>query len=169
MQKNINCILMRTVAVLLMLVLVSTSIVTGRFARYVSTASYSDSARVAKFNIVTSADSRSTTEIQAKLVPGDNVEGIVVKNFSEVAVDFTLTVDNVSDNLPLVFSVKDGDTSITSTENSDGSITFTSTVAPNRTEKFLTLYIKWPFDENNIDLCGRVDLIRITLDAVQAD
>ena len=165
--KKINRILMRTAAVLLALVLVTSGIVTGRYARYVTTATYEDGARVAKFNIM--EEGKFVTQMRADIAPGITKELIAIKNYSEVAVEFTVTVDNVYDNLPLTFEIWDGDTTLSKSENADGVVTFTGSVGPMQQERVLQLGIVWPAGSGNLQYCGRVDLIRVTVDAVQID
>lgn len=164
--KKLNFILMRTAAVLLMLVLVTSGMVSGRLARYVTTATYEDGARVAKFNIVETGS--FATDVRADIAPGVTREIIKVQNFSEVAVEFTITVKSLYDNIPLIFQIEDGDTIHTSSgPNQD--LTFTGTIGAGQQEKAFELCINWPIDGTNINYCGRVDLIQITLDAVQID
>ena len=166
---KINCILMRTVAVLLVLVLVTTNMVSGRLARYVTTASYEDKARVARFNIV--EEGKLSTQIQKSINPGVAVEAIKIKNCCEVAVEYTVTVNNVYHNLPLRFEIWDADNkvSLASANDTDGIVTLTGVVTPTQWDKNLQLRIIWPVDATNINYCGRVDLIQVTLDAVQID
>jgi len=164
---KINSILMRTAAVLLMLVLVTSGMVTGRFARYVTTATYEDGARVARFSIV--EEGTFFTQMRANVAPGTSIEMISVKNYSEVAVEFTVTVDNVYDNIPLDFEVKNGENTLAKSENADGTVSFTGNIGPGQQEQKFQLYLIWPPDPSNINYCGRVDLIRVTLDAVQID
>jgi len=166
--RDTGPLMMRAAALLLMLVMLSSSVVSGRYARYITTASYEDSARVAKFNIVV-PETSATAELQAKLIPGESVEGLEIHNYSEVAVEFTLTVENVTDNLPLSFSVTSGESPVTPVGDSTDPATFVGTVPPSSSITDYTLKILWPKSENNIDYCGRVDLIRITLDAQQVD
>lgn len=163
---KINSILMRTAAVLLMLVLVTSGMVSGRFARYVTTATYEDGARVAKFNIVEKGS--FFTQLQTDIAPGVTQEMITVKNYSEVAVEFTITVDNVYHNIPLDFEVKDGDATLAKSENADGTVTFTGNIGPGQQSKSFQLNLIWKGDDS-INYIGRVDLIRVTLDAVQID
>ena len=166
--RKLNLILMRAVAALLMMVLVTSGMVSGRFARYVTTATYEDGARVAKFNII---ENRGTliTDMRADIAPGTSTEMISVQNFSEVAVQFTIKVESLYDNIPLKFQILDGTTSVAETKTANEDLTFTSTIGAEQETKTYTLNIIWPIDETNINYCGRVDLIQVTLDAVQID
>lgn len=167
--RKLNLILMRAVAALLMMVLVTSGMVSGRFARYVTTATYEDGARVAKFNII---ENRGTliTDMRADIAPGDTLETIKVQNYSEVAVEFTIKVESLYDNIPLKFRLLDEDDAVlkeSSAANED--LTFTGSIGPGQQTKDFTLCIHWPIDATNINYCGRVDLIQVTLDAVQID
>ncbi|MBR4289272.1 MAG: hypothetical protein IKT52_01375 [Oscillospiraceae bacterium] len=167
--KKLNLILMRTAAALLMLVLVTSGMVSGRFARYVTTAAYEDGARVAKFNIV-EAKGEFLTQMRANIAPGTSVETISVQNYSEVAVEFTIKVESLYDNIPLYFQVWDKSGSKLAESGSvNGDLTFTGTIGAGRQEEEFQLCIHWPVDETNINYCGRVDLIQVTMDAVQID
>jgi len=81
--QKFNTILMRVIAVLLMLVLLSTAAVTGRFARYISSSSGSDSARVAKFDVAVSDIAFNN---------GDGTYTFTVTNNSEVTVGYSIVV-----------------------------------------------------------------------------
>lgn len=151
MQKNINCILMRTVAVLLMLVLLSTGIVSGRYARYVSSASGEDGARVAKFD-VTVSDNAFSSFFTVNIRPGDSIKKTVkVTNNSEVVVAMDFSVENVYKNLPLEILNQLG-----------------GEIAPGET-KDIPLTIFWPEDKADDSYCGKVDLLKISLTVVQVD
>ena len=171
--RKLNSILMRTVAVLLMLVLVTSGMVSGRFARYVTTAEYSDSARVAKFHVVdTSSPMFGEVNIPVTLITPGNIttSGISLKNHSEVAVQFTITVENVYDNLPLSFQIRDQDKQVLAQMGEDeNSVTYTGTIAPGQNNKAFSLFVGWPYSESNLDYCGRVDLIRVAVKAEQVD
>lgn len=154
MQKNINCILMRTVAVLLILVFLSTAMVTGRYARYISSATGEDSARVARFDVT----QNSTTDYEAffstkhLMKPGESTTlNVEIVNNSEVAVELQFAVENVHDNLPLEYiypvnkQLPPGDTGT------------------------IPLEIHWPVDDNSTAYCGMVDLLKISMTVVQVD
>ena len=166
--KKVNSILMRVLAVLLMLVLVTSSMVSGRYARYVTTATYEDSARVAKFNIVETKGT-AFTQIPAKITPGEVTEYISVQNYSEVAVEFTIKVESPYKNIPLMFRIMDGEEILAETENVNDMLTFTGTIGPGQQDKQYRLVIVWPLASDNIDYIGRVDLIQVSLNAVQVD
>lgn len=100
-QRDIHGFLFKTAAILLMLVLVSTSLVTGRYARYTTTAESSDSARVAKFEVVGSGAGEVDVNCTAT---GSNQYIVTVENKSEVAVSYEIAVaftEEVADDLDL--------------------------------------------------------------------
>lgn len=166
--RKINSILMRTVAALLMLVLVTSSMVSGRYARYVTTATYEDSARVAKFNIVETKNA-FFTHIPAKISPGEATEYISVRNYSEVAVEFTIKVESLYDNIPLKFQIREGDAVLAESEKANDNLIFSGQIGPGQKEREYQLVIVWPIAADNIDYCGRVDLIQVTMNAAQVD
>lgn len=88
-SMGIGCVLIRIAAVLFCLVVVSTYLMSGLFARYVSNGNGGDSARVAGFNVVMSS-SDVKSEVTA-LEPGTIT--ISLANQSEVAVSYTIRVD----------------------------------------------------------------------------
>ena len=153
--RKYHMIVLRTAAVLLVLVMLSTSIVAGRYARYTTTASGNDSARVAKF-LITETGTVSA-EIKATLRPGDEVDfSIQVTNGSEVTVNYSITAANVYNNLPLTISLMDGTQEVQNIH-----------LAPGKTRE-MKLRVKWTGEASN-DLIGHIDLIRLTVTAIQVD
>ena len=111
-------IIFRLAGVLLCLVLITSSITAGLFARYTSSASASDSARVASFKIETDLDGigmgggaaptlelGGTDEVASVLLP------FYIESESEVSVGYSVTVD-FGEALPaymsLTLSLKNG-------------------------------------------------------------
>ena len=159
-------------AVLLFLTLLSTHLCSGLYARYTTTASGSDSARVARFEIEDSL-AEMATDLKFNLTPGTTEKGALhISNKSEVAVQFTLTVENMTRNLPLKFTMKDpGGAEIAEegTSTSDYYVFIVSVPAAGAVEEEYTLYIKWDSQTATLDQCGRVDLIHAALRAEQID
>lgn len=168
-KTDINAVLMRIVCVLLLLVLVSTGMVSGQFARYVTRASGADSARVASFEITQTG--ALTESFTATLSPGASYSSSVeVTNTSEVAVRYSITVSNPENNLPLEFSAVDSDNNALTAETAGSTCTLTGFLPANGAEsETYTLTIKWKAAETDDSYAGKVDLIRITLTAAQAD
>ena len=158
-------------AVLLFLTLLSTHLCSGLYARYTTTASGSDSARVAKFEIEDGTVGTWKEDVViSELRPSDSeVESMTCANIvnkSEVAVAVTLNVENVYNNLPLKFVLLQNGTVVAGPVG--GMMDLTYNVAPNDDEP-VKLGVYWPQDENNLEFCGRVDLLRLTVRVEQID
>lgn len=153
---------LRLAAVLLILVALSSSMVAGRYARYTATATGSDSARVAKFEVTeTSALLTQNKSVVISIIPGgtDRTE-IKVKNASEVSVQYTIDVDNPYENFPLDFQIQvDGETY---------PLPFEADMKPGE-EATYVLVTTWNSDDTSLSYSGKVDLIEIYLSATQID
>lgn len=154
--KKFSGILMRTVAVLLILVMMSTALAAGRFARYTSSASGSDTARVAKFSVT--EEGTLLHAFTVSMGPGDAPEtgSVTVKNDSEVTIDYTISASMLYGFLPLQFTV-DG-----------ASVPFTGTLASGDTATY-KFKVSWPISENDSSYAGKVDCVNITLITAQKD
>lgn len=137
--------------VLLFLTLVSIHMTSGLYARYVATATGTDSARVAKFDVAASLDKEeliidcATTTTKS----GDYI--ITVQNNSEVAIGYTLKVNLVSKedgitpvgtDLAVSFAEKENGKVIDSLDSVDATktMTFTRTnnpLAPNQSRDYV--------------------------------
>jgi hypothetical protein len=107
-QGKIN-IPMMLACVLLCLTLISMHLTGGLFARYVSTAESSDSARVAKFSIL----GEKSEDITIECGNADNGEyTVTVKNQSEVAVTYGIAIrfDEELNDKKLSITLKEGET-----------------------------------------------------------
>lgn len=163
---------LRATGILLGMVLVSTYLVCGLFARYTTSASGSDSARVAKFEISEQQFGslpNFSQVISAAVTPGiPYVTAAQVVNSSEVAVEYEITVSNLTGNLPLEFIVfEDPAAPVVSV---DGSCVFSDDMAPG-TDKTYTLQILCAPSTNQqaLEDMGKVDQIVINLSATQID
>ena len=142
--------ILRTAAVLLILVMLSTSIMVGRYARYTSGATSKDSARVAKFEVTVSDKASQLASILIQ--PGEDAQKhFTVENKSEVAVALRFQVSNKYGNLPLEFQYP-----------------LSGAVAPGET-KDVPLLITWPAANNDVQYMGKVDLIEISVQVEQID
>ena len=159
-NRKLHVIVLRLAAVLTILVLLSGSLAAGRFARYVSTVTASDSVKVAKFEV--REDSALLTEhVAVSSIPGGVAETpIVVTNASEVAIEYSVAVDNPYENFPLSFQIKVGETLY--------DMPFTAQMAPEQGETTYTLVTTWS-GAADISYSGKVDLIEITVSATQID
>ena len=105
-KLDIHAVLMRLVCVLLMMVLVTTGMVSGQLARYITSAAGTDYARVAEFDITQTGT--LTESFTLPIAPGGSIQrAVTVRNSSEVAVNYRIAVSNPEDNLPLEFSAVD--------------------------------------------------------------
>lgn len=152
-QENIA---LRAAGLLLILVILTTSIVTGHYAGYATGASVNDSFRVAKFFITESGELSSTEYIT--LAPGDTIQrSVAVENGSEVTIEYTVTVENPYHNLPLEFTMLDDGTEITNTVLNPGE------------GAELVFQIHWPENINQDRYIVMVDLLVVTVTASQVD
>lgn len=164
-------------AVLFCLTLFSTYFVSGLYARYTSSGRNGGSARVAVFSV--KGDGVLSKPIAAELVPGEIVsKSLIIENDSEVAVEYTITVEHKTDNLSLSYYIskipKEADDTLNDVKWETFGYNLTTQQIPgNHTDEFI-LYIKWEYDskdnqEDNLDLIGQVDYITVTVTATQVD
>lgn len=158
----------RVAAVLFCLTLFSTYLVTGLFARYTTSVQSSDQARVAAFSIKGEGDLSRT--IAATLVPGEDTDvKLIIRNDSEVAVEYKIEVTRETSNLPLSFRMEKEGTS-DSTQYVNDTITYTDQQAPGSGADTYTLRIRWQQNgAKDLDLMGMVDYITVKVTAVQID
>lgn len=164
-------------AVLFCLTLFSTYFVSGLYARYTSSRRNGGSARVAVFSV--KGEGVLSKPIAAELVPGEIVSNnlIIIENDSEVAVEYTITVTNVTENLPLMFRLIKSGTSSDESDEQDWVPKYESSSPqqiPCKSTENYTLEIKSELnglDDSDIDLdlIGRVDYITVTVTATQVD
>lgn len=143
-------------------ILAATVLATGvTLSGYVSTTMGSDQARVAKFEI--EEPGYQEVLVTADLIPGEQQSQVLeVQNKSEVAVEYTIAVKNTTGNLPLTFTVDSvGETS--------GEFSYTAVLQPNDSKRSYTLQVIWPKEKNSPEYAGMVDLIKVTVSAIQKD
>ena len=181
-----------TFAVLLCMVLASFWLMCNIYARYTAEGSGSDEARVAKFDVTESGT--LTQQIKVDVWPGFNTGTsdttnqsngtyqVSVTNNSEVAIEYVMTVKNVYKNLPLQFQlveVETNENTSTSKKNLGSGAELSQSAeisADDHKEHLYQLKVSWPTTETdgsvnpqNPDYAGKVDVIEITLKAVQKD
>lgn len=123
----------------------------GLYARYSTTATSSDSARVARFSFVDNFDEQSQV-LPSVLSPGESTStSISIKNDGEVALVYVVKINNLTNNLPI------DDQTITS-----------DTIYPGEETTFVWS-LDWPKEDNSISYMGKMDLIKITVTVEQAD
>lgn len=166
---DFHIFVMRLAAVLLSLVMLTTGVVSGRYARYVTSATGSDSARVAKFTVTQQSITRGETEDLTEtipmplILPGEShTVNIAIAHDAEVAVNNIIEVSSTN-NLPLQFSVSDR--SSQQVLGNPASEYF----APGIHTKEYTVTISWPDTTNAQAYIGMVDLLTIKVTTQQVD
>ncbi len=143
--------------VLFCLTVISSYLTTGLYAKYAVRSYNEDSATVAYFR-VTESRRRFSEELVLSLSPGIHETAIEVTNGSDVAIKYTITIENLTNNIPLLFEVEGGDGTLD--KHAETFFMEADTV------QTYTLKIIWP-QEGSLDYMGMVDLIKITLRAEQ--
>ena len=146
-------------AILLCLTLFSFYLCGGLYARYTTSDSGEDAARVARFD-VSEDGAYFSKNLLIETAPGRVEREIVVTNNSEVAVAYTVTIKNTTKNIPYSFSV-DG------SEPMSNECSVTCYLKPNSTEG-ISIVAEWA-DEGALKYMGMVDLITLTISAQQVD
>ncbi len=147
----------------------------GLYARYTTKSTGSDSARVAAFRIT--QEGTIFEEIEANVTPGTTESvTLTIKNNSEVVVDYTLTVTNVTGNIaPLKFKLqaKDSNTQSVTAETHENGISVNKVRrAPGNHTDVYTLLIVWEKSDNeetDLAYVGLVDYITVSVTATQVD
>ena len=152
---QLHTAVMQLAAVLLILVLLTTCLVTGRFARYVSSDSQTDSARIAAYVFRVEDNQKHFLDISSIQKPGDviiykftvtNKSGSVI---SEVSEEFYMSME-LRGSLPLNVSVVCGDEKLALEANE--AVTGATHVyqAAVETNRVYTMTVSWPGEENDI-------------------
>lgn len=166
-KKNIT---MYLACILLCLVLITTYMTSGLYARYVYEESFDDNARVAKFDITDSVENKT---IPIDIVPDDYTDGtkkgqqvltINVTNSSEVAAKYSLSVVNQTNNIQgLTFKLYNA----SGTEQVLPALEATLPPEDGVTHIY-DLYVQWSH-EDALDYMGMVDLVEFKFRAEQID
>lgn len=162
-------IIMTLATILLCLTLISSYLTAGMYARYVSSDSSSDSARVATFRVTETGN--LTRSFAAELIPGETyIIPINVANESEVAISYTITIKNETNNLKLLkFSLgRKGGTRVPMTSQPDGSYLYTDCINASAASSY-EIEILWTPSGDALAYMGYVDLITVILTATQVD
>lgn len=153
---DLNTILLRSAAVLLLLVLISTSIVSGRYARYASAASSQDGARIAAYVFDLHDTSGQYIDISDITKPGDSVTysfTVTNKNdtwVSEVSENYQITME-LRGSLPLSCQLSGNGETLTATgvyQVKSG--TEYNFQASTETAHSYTLTVLWPAEQNDL-------------------
>ncbi len=160
------------ITMLLLVTLFSMHLVANVYAKYRTTVNNSDEARVALFNITQEGTIFNTIEASVAPNTPQSVE-LIIKNKSEVAVEYNLTITNTTSNIkPLKYRLNAQGTSPVATteigENGE-SIFKTRQIPGEYIDKYL-LEIYWETSENQEDdlaYMGMVDYITIAVAVIQ--
>ena len=142
--------------VLFCMMLMTTHLTGNLYARYSTTASGSDSARVAKFSVTDTwlQNGASVESFAVSLAPGEQESYTVyIENKGEVTVQYSIKIVNETKNLPI------GDTIAKSGILDPGK---------NETVEFL---IRWPKANGTTDVsyAGQMDMLQILFTIEQVD
>ena len=138
------------------------------YARYTSSFSGDDGARVACFKFTDNLASQAQL-FPAELYPGASEDRtLTIENQGEVAIRYVVTIVNTTNNLPLaVVATVDGVEQTISLEDGPVEI-FSSSIAPDSSGS-LTWTLLWPADRNSSDLMGKMDVLKIVVTVEQVD
>lgn len=141
--------------VVLCLFLVTTYMTGGLYARYSSSASGEDGARVARFEIDTSLKTDNAVIDLSGLKPGETKTiALSVENKSEVSVEYFFTVETLK-NLPLEITFSGG---------GSGNLLVNGTKTAEH-----TLTVTWPEEKNDVAYAYELDVVIVLLECHQID
>lgn len=152
--------------VLLGALIISTHFMSGLYARYSTTATGSDSARVAKFSFSDGNWASQSLETAIKSMKPGEEESIQVEiqNTGEVAIQYTVQLENLTNNLPLKATMQ-----IPAADGASEAETVSNvTISPSGSQT-VNVVISWPSGENSVDYIGKTDIVRIIVTAEQID
>ena len=174
-KRNRN-IAMTFAWILLILVLATTFLVSGMLAKFATGGQSREMSRVAKF-AVSGSGFTQTVNLGVTMKPGDqSAKSFTVTNNSEVTVEYTVTIRNTTNNLPLKLLVNgEEETNLVKFAEAEG-YCYTATLAPNSTEtNNFEFTLSWPVDTsktpatNDIFYSGQLDNVAVTVSAAQID
>lgn len=164
---NLGTILIRTAAVLFCLLMVSVYMMSGLFARYVSTGQGGDSARVAGFDVEVNGPDG------VEIVYAQELEdyNLTVINNSEVAVTYDVKV--LVDKLNFEIGVKLGDQMLSTTGETEVDFGNIGSLAPGATGVHPLTFevVNWNQFTQLVDEASREETVDFTvyIDVVQVD
>lgn len=160
--------LMQVLILLLSLTLLSLWMLTNLYAKYVTQAEGSDSARVAKFHIDASDNFKETYELDSSITDrGEQQVQIQITNNSEVATKYTFSFE-IDGNVPFDIKGKAPE-NVTLTKQEDADQwTVEKPPMKDQTEIY-TFTIKIKDTEENYQYAGGVGSMKLTVSADQID
>lgn len=156
--------------VVLCLFFASSYVSNGLYARYMSSASSFDSARVARFDVSIEAGGQDFSMLEsislASIQPGGKgkVIAVAVTNKSEVAVGVSVNLKNVTGNLPLTIQLTD----ILGNPISKDVIVL-QPAGLGTSEEVVYFTVFWDKNLWNPHLSGMTDLLELAVTAAQVD
>lgn len=170
-KHSFSEIVLTCASILLCFTIVSSYLTAGIFARFVSSDTASDSARVATFNV--DKQGALTTSFAAEFVPDvPCYKEIVVQNKSEVAIEYTITILNKSNNMDLWFRFGTDEDDLRKNTLTPEVATYTTYFASSSEQKRYVLEIIWKSSGDplrDLEYMGAVDQIAVTLIATQVN
>lgn len=162
------------ISVLLFVTLFSMQLVSSVYAKYRTTANNSEGARVALFNITQEGEIFRTVEAYIAPNTSHSIE-LVITNKSEVAVEYNVTITNVTGNIrPLKFRLNaQGTAPAARSVNGENGVSILSAqqIPGDHIDKYM-LEIYWDpsaSQEEDLALIGMVDYITIAVMVTQVD
>ena len=151
-QNRNTPLVLRVGLALLFAAVLSLQLVGGIYARFYTSTDSSDGARVAAFSFTDNFDAQTATLTDLVMSPGEAVErSITIQNKGEVSLRYTVIIENMTGNLPLVATVdKTGEVGYGETDT-------------------VKLSISWPAGMNSEEYMGKTDNLRITVRVEQID
>ncbi len=174
MKKSTKIIFICLIAMIFCTIILSMQLVGSAYARYKTKVSNSDNARVARFNITQSGTIFDT--IEASIADTTNEVTLEITNDSEVTVEYSVTITNVTGNIPMEFMkfeliAKDGSVPFTSEKKENGTTILSACRMPGNYTDSYTLRITWNLSttEEALNYMGMVDYITVSVTATQVD
>lgn len=182
-SKKVN-ILICIAVVLLCTVLLLAQLIGDLNAGFSKTENINESADIAMFDISQEGTFFKNLEAAAKPGETDNDMFITIVNKSEVAMKYTLTVKNETENLPLTLTLRPEDNApgIQDINEGDDVCTITAQQKPGEHTDKYCLNVLWKTltdtanetdkqkeAEENLERMGMVDHITVSVTAVQVD
>lgn len=150
MEKKKRPILLIVAFIIMILTTISFSLVVVTYSRYISSKVDINQSVVAKFEVSDALEGIGIYDtLSITLNPGESkVQNIVVTNSGEVDVKYSISVINVTNNLPLTFVTEDS-------------------IIKAGQELTCQITIKWDALKNSPEFAGKTDVIRIIVTAEQ--
>lgn len=161
--------------ILFCLTMITLHMVSGLYAKYITTGSTVDAARTAAFYL--KAEGTLMQHLQSEIIPGgDQTQPVVIFNQTEVSMKYTMVIRKVTDNLPLRMEL------ITPNggkiDPTNDTFTVSETLHPRdddlQREQY-TLVLHWDVTDlsiepdTNLDYMGMLDYFTVTVEAEQVD